>query len=336
MSMRVAVVGAGSWGTTLAARCARRGAATLWARRPELAAEVDAARVNAAYLPGVVLPPSLEVTASLERAVAGAELVLLAVPTRGMRATAAALAGAVAPGVPVVSLAKGLEAGTRRRMSEVVAEELPGHPVGVLTGPNLSHEIAAGRPAAAVVAVEDHDVAEAVGATLRDDVFRVYTNHDVVGCEVAGALKNVIAIAAGMAAGLGTGDNALAAVITRGLAELTRLGVAMGGEAQTFAGLAGVGDLVATCTSGHSRNRWVGEQLGRGRSLAEATAELPGVAEGVATSAVVVQLAAELGVEVPLSEEVRAVCHDGRSAREAYRRVLARDGGAEVRGLARR
>ncbi len=237
------------------------------------------------------------------------------------------------PWVPVVSLTKGLEQGSHLRMTQVISEVLPGHPVGALTGPNLAQEILAGHAAATVVAFSDDHIACELQRIFASDVFRVYTNPDVVGCEVGGALKNVIAIASGMADGLGTGDNTRAAVITRGLAELSRLGLAMGGRPLTFAGLAGMGDLVATCITRQSRNRYVGEQLGKGRTIEEIVAEMKMVAEGVKTSKVVVELAARYGVEMPIAEEVYRVIHEGRPATEAYRGLLRRDTGSELHGM---
>jgi glycerol-3-phosphate dehydrogenase (NAD(P)+) len=235
--------------------------------------------------------------------------------------------------VPVLSLAKGLEVGTHLRMTQVIAEELPGHPVGVLTGPNLAQEILAGHAAATVVAFSDDHIANELQRIFAGELFRVYTNPDVVGCEVGGALKNVVAIASGMADGLGTGDNTRAAVITRGLAELSRLGLAMGGELMTFAGLAGMGDLIATCISRQSRNRYVGEQLGKGRPMDEIVAEMKMVAEGIKTSKVVTELAGKYGVEMPIAEEVRAVVHEGRPAAEAYRGLLRRVQQSERHGM---
>jgi glycerol-3-phosphate dehydrogenase (NAD(P)+) len=246
-----------------------------------------------------------------------------------MREVLKDVAAHIRPWVPVVSLAKGLEPGSHLRMSEVIREVLPDHRAGVLTGPNLSKEIMSGFAAASVVAFEDADVAKQLQGIFNSGLFRVYTNHDVIGCELGGALKNVIAIATGMGDGLGVGDNTRSAVITRGLAEITRLGVAMGGETATFAGLAGIGDLVATCTSRHSRNRHVGEELGRGRTLDEIIAEMDQVAEGVKTSRVVMELGAKHGVDLPISHEVHGVLYDGRSPRQAYRGLIRRGPGAE-------
>ena len=330
---KVAVIGAGSWGTTVAALAASSVPTVLWARRPALAAEVETRHENADYLPGVVLPDSLRVTSSLEEAVAGSALVIMAVPSHGFRAVLSELAESIPAGAPVVSLAKGLEQGSHLRMTEVIAEVAPGHLAGVLTGPNLAREIAAGQPAATVVAMRDEEMARAVQEVLRTQTFRVYTNPDVVGCEMAGATKNVLAIAAGILQGLGLGDSSLAALVTRGLAELGRLGVAMGGERITIAGLAGVGDLVATCTSTLSRNRMVGEQLGRGRSLAEIMAEMRMVAEGVKTARPLLELAAAHGVEMPIGEQVASVLEGVTSPENAIRTLMSRSAKPEFDGL---
>jgi glycerol-3-phosphate dehydrogenase (NAD(P)+) len=303
----VVVVGAGSWGTTIAHLLSAKGPTTLWARSPELAEVLVTTRENRVYLPGVLLPPSLRATASLDAAVAHAEVVLVAVPSHGFRAVLETMAPALPAGAAVVSLAKGIEAGTNRRMSEIVAEVLPGHPVGVLSGPNLSHEVAAGQPAAAVVASKDESVARRVQALLHCGTFRVYTGTDVVGCEIAGASKNVIAIAAGVSDGLGFGENTRAVLVTRGLAEQGRLGLALGGQALTFGGLAGVGDLVATCASPLSRNRSLGVELGRGRRLDEVVAGMRMVAEGVRTARPLVALAEAHGVEMPIAAQVAAL-----------------------------
>jgi glycerol-3-phosphate dehydrogenase (NAD(P)+) len=333
MPIQVAVIGGGSWGTTVAHLCAKNTPTTLWARRDEVAVEVRDKHTNSAYLKGFDLTPSLHATSSLEEAVSEADLLVMGVPSHTMRETAQSLASYLRPWVPVVSLSKGLEQGTRLRMTEVLAAELPGHPHGVLTGPNLAKEILAGDAAASVIAMEDTSIAEALQDVFSTDVFRVYTNHDVIGCEVAGALKNVMAIASGMADGLGTGDNTRSAVITRGLAELTRLGCAMGGEQQTFSGLAGMGDLIATCISPQSRNRYVGEQLGKGRKTEEIIAEMNMVAEGVKTSRVVMELADQYGVDLPIAGEVFAVVHEGAPATDAYRGLLGRNVRSEMHGM---
>ncbi len=333
MEIRVAVIGAGSWGTTVAHLAACRTPTILWARDPAIAAEVDSAGSNTRYLPGLALSSELRATASVADAVAGADVVLVGVPSHGVRDTMASVAAHVPSSAAIVSLTKGFEQGSRKRMTEVLAEVLPGRPVGVLTGPNLAKEILSGHVAASVVAMSDPASARMVQEVLSGDNFRVYTNDDVVGCEVGGALKNVIAIASGMADGLGAGDNTRAAVITRGLAELTRLGVAMGGDPMTFAGLAGMGDLVATCISPQSRNRHVGEQLGRGRTIDEVVTEMDMVAEGVKAAPVAVELAREHGVEMPIAEQVAAVCAGRATAHDAYRELLARGQRPEVYGL---
>jgi glycerol-3-phosphate dehydrogenase (NAD(P)+) len=332
--MQVAVIGGGSWGTTVAHLCAKNAPTTLWARRADVVAEVRDEHRNSHYLAGFDLTPSLHATASLEEAVAAADVLVMGVPSHGMRETARELVGFLRPWVPVVSLSKGLEQGTRLRMTQVLEAELPGHPCGVLTGPNLAKEILAGGAAASVIAMEDPVIAEALQDVFACDGYRVYTNLDVIGCEVGGALKNVIAIASGMADGLGTGDNTRSAVITRGLAELTRLGCAMGGHQATFAGLAGMGDLIATCISPQSRNRHVGEQLGRGRTIEEVIEEMHMVAEGVKTSKVVMELAHEYGVSMPIAREVHRVVHEGGTAVEAYRGLLTRpDARSEMHGM---
>ena len=331
MSIRVAVVGGGSWGTTVAALASRNVPTTLWCRRPELADELNTNHTNCDYLDGFTLPEELAATSSLDEAVSGADVLVMGVPSHGMRATLGELAQYLTPGIPIVSLSKGLELGTDLRMTEVIADEVRGHPTGVLTGPNLAREILAGQAAASVVAFAEDGVADEVQEVFSGDLFRVYTNTDVVGCEIAGALKNVFAIASGMADGLGTGDNTRAAVITRGLAELSRLGMAMGGEPMTFFGLAGMGDLVATCISKQSRNRYVGEQLGLGRTIDEVVAEMKMVAEGIKTSKVVVDLAQRHGVDMPIASEVYGVLYEGRTAQDAYRGLLHRASGPEHR-----
>jgi glycerol-3-phosphate dehydrogenase (NAD(P)+) len=327
--MRVAVIGAGSWGTTVAHLAAHNMPTVLWCRRAELAAAINERHENPDYLDGFALHPELAATSSLEEATAEADLMVIGVPSHGFRDVVDAVGDHVRPWVPIVSLTKGLEQGTRKRMSEVVHERLPGHPVGVLTGPNLAKEVLGGYAAAAVVGMADEFIATEVQRVFANDNFRVYFHADVIGAELGGVLKNVVAIAAGMAVGLGAGDNTRAAVITRGLAEITRLGVAMGGDPMTFAGLAGMGDLIATCVSPQSRNRYVGEQLGRGRKIDEIIAEMHQVAEGVKSCRVVLDLANDIGVEMPITAEVVAVCHEGRTAMEAYRGLLRREAGHE-------
>lgn len=330
---KVAVLGAGSWGTAVATICCRSAPTVLWARRDELAARICAEHRNAAYLPDLDLPPELHATASIPEAVTDAGLVVMAVPSHGFRGILEQAVPWLDPGVPVVSLAKGLEQGSLLRMTEVAAEVVPDHPAGVLTGPNLAREVVSGQPTASVVAIADADLGQQVQLLLSTGTFRVYTNDDVVGCEIAGALKNVMAIAAGMTDGMGFGDNSKAALMTRGLAELTRLGVAMGGNPLTFAGLAGMGDLVATCISTQSRNRHVGHQLGLGRSLPDVVAEMNMVAEGVKTAPSVLKLAETHDVEVPIVEQVVEVLDGRKTAREIIPALMRRQVKAELDGL---
>jgi glycerol-3-phosphate dehydrogenase (NAD(P)+) len=333
--MRVAVIGAGSWGTTAAVLAAAHSEVRLWARRPELAEAMARTRSNPDYVTEAVLPHTVTPTADLAAALGGADVVVMAVPSHGFRAVLEQAATHVAAGVPVVSLAKGIEAGTLLRMTEVAAEVLgrDHSSVGVLTGPNLATEIVARQPAAAVVAFRDVDIADKVQALFMSPMFRVYTNPDVVGAEAAGALKNVMAIAAGMAHGLGYGDNSKAALVTRALAELSRLGIALGGSPLTFAGLAGMGDLVATCFSEHSRNRTVGVALGRGRSLDEIVAEMRMVAEGVKTTEAVLALSERHGVEMPIAAVVGKVLYEGARPAEMVESLMSRAAKAELHGI---
>jgi len=329
VELRVGVLGAGSWGTTVASLAAGNTPTLLWARRSEVADEINREHRNARYLGQLPVSESLRASDSIEEVVAQADVLVMGVPSHGFRAGLEDVRKFLRPWVPVISLAKGLEAGTLLRMTEVIAEVLPDHPCGVLSGPNLAREIMSGHAAASVVAMRDHTIMGAVQEIFRSGLFRVYRNHDVIGCEVGGALKNVIAIAAGMGDGLGVGDNTRAAVLTRGLAELTRLGVAMGGEARTFAGLAGMGDLMATCMSPQSRNHHVGVELGKGRSIQEIIDEMHMVAEGVKSCRVVMELAERHGVDMPIAREVFGVVHEGRTPRQAYRGLVRRAPGAE-------
>src|SRR5919206_2960400 len=288
---------------------------------------------NPDYLPGRTLPVSLRATPELGEALERADVVVLAVPSHGFRTVLTEAVAFVPPDAPVVSLAKGLEEGTLLRMTQVVHEVLGDRPdgrLGVLTGPNIAGEVMAGMPTASVVAMADPDCAASLQRLFMTGTFRVYTNPDVVGCEIAGVLKNVVAIAAGAAQGLGCGDNARAALITRGLAELTRLGLALGGNALSFLGLAGIGDLVVTCTSPRSRNRHVGEELGRGRSLPQILSDMHMVAEGVKSTASVLALAARAGVEMPIAEEVHAVLTGDRTPAEGVSALMLRQAKAEL------
>ncbi|MDN5939548.1 MAG: NAD(P)H-dependent glycerol-3-phosphate dehydrogenase, partial [Salinisphaera sp.] len=270
-------------------------------------------------LDGLALDPALRATTDMEAAVGSADVLVVGAPSHAFREVMVAARPHVRPWIPVVSLSKGLEGGSHKRMTEIIAEELPGHPAGLLAGPNIAREILQGMAAAAVVAMTDEAIARSLQALFTGPVFRVYTNDDVIGCELGGPLKNVIAIASGMGDGLGVGDNTRAMVITRGLAELSRLGVALGGGAAAFAGLAGMGDLLTTCMSPHSRNRRVGEELGRGRKLDEIIADMRMVAEGVKTTPVVMELAAAAGVAMPIAREVSAVLAGEQGATDAFR-----------------
>ena len=330
MPINVAVIGAGSWGTTVAALAAGNTPTILWSRRPELAAQINEAHVNVDYLANFVLPDELRATSSLEEAVRHADVLVMAVPSHGYRDVAAQAAPFVRPWVPIVTLAKGLERSSRKRMSEVTSDEMPGHPVAVLTGPNLAKEILSGQPAASVVAIDDEVIAAELQRIFSRPSLRIYTNPDVVGCEVSGVVKNVIAIASGMAEGMGFGDNTRATLITRGLAEMTRLGMAMGGQAMTFSGLAGIGDLIATCSSPQSRNTGVGRQIGQGKTIDEVLASTNMVAEGVKSSPSVLDLARRHGVEMPITEQVVGVCHHGRTAAEALGALMQRSRKSEL------
>jgi glycerol-3-phosphate dehydrogenase (NAD(P)+) len=321
--MRVTVLGAGSWGTTVAALlCRRDHEVLLWARNPRVAGEVEEQRTNTAYVPGARLPARLRATADIEQASRHAELLVVGVPTGAFRETLERARPFLAPWIPVVSLSKGLESGTHLRMTEVIKQVLPGRPAAALTGPNLAREILSGQAAASVIATEDLSVARALQGVLRSGLFRVYINHDVIGCEVGGALKNVIAIATGIAQGLSVGDNTRAAVISRGLAELTRLGVAMGAEAATMAGLAGMGDLIVTCVSPLSRNRTVGERLGQGERIEDILAGMTMVAEGVKTAQTVMDLAERYGVDLPICAQIKRVVTGQETVQDAYRGLM--------------
>jgi len=322
MTQRVTVLGAGSWGTTVASLTSRNAPTILWARDSDVAREIRERHRNERYLPGAKLPQALNATDSIEEALYDTDLLVMGIPSQSFRDTLHKAKKFLNPHVPIVSLAKGLEEETQLRMSEVIRAVLPDHPAAVLTGPNLAREIMAGFAAASVVAIEDQPLARRLQSVFHTGLFRVYTNPDVIGCELGGALKNVIAIASGMADGLGVGDNTRAAVITRGLAEITRLGVAMGGRPATFAGLTGMGDLLATCVSPLSRNRHVGEQLGRGRKVDDIIAEMHMVAEGVKSSRVVFELGKRYGVEMPISGWVYRVLYEGRTAKVAYSDLL--------------
>ncbi|MEP6598191.1 MAG: NAD(P)H-dependent glycerol-3-phosphate dehydrogenase [Actinomycetota bacterium] len=326
--MRAAVLGAGSWGTVFAKVLIDAGGeVTLWARRPELAAQINSEHHNNDYLPGVVLPPQLVATHDHVAALDGAGLVAFAIPSQSFRAKLVEWAPSLSADATLVSLMKGVELGTAKRMSEVIAEVAGASPdrIAVVSGPNLAPEIAAEQPTATVIACIDLDRAESVQQACANAYFRPYTNSDVVGCELGGAVKNVIALACGMAQGLGFGDNTVASLITRGLAETTRLGVKLGADPMTFAGLAGLGDLVGTCSSPLSRNRTFGERLGRGESLERAQEETHGqVAEGVKSCRSVLDLAQRHGVDVPIIQSVEAVCFAGLKPADMVRELMTR------------
>jgi glycerol-3-phosphate dehydrogenase (NAD(P)+) len=341
MTAGVAVIGTGAWGTTLA-RLVAQGPQTeapsaeviLWEHRPERAAEIERERENRAYLPGFHLPPRLRVTADLADVVRGREVILLVTPSQRMREHARLLAPLLAPGVIVISCSKGLELGTHLRMTQMLAQELPASArIGALSGPNLAREVAQGLPTGSVVASADAGAADRVRLALSTPTFRVYTSDDVVGVELGGALKNIIALGVGVNDGLGYGDNAKATFMTRGLAEMSRLALAAGANPLTLAGLAGLGDLIATCASPLSRNRTLGLELAAGKSLEQALAERKTVTEGVSTTRAALELAANLGVELPITEQIARVLFEGKPVREAVSSLMERDPKHELHGL---
>ncbi|WOC13512.1 NAD(P)H-dependent glycerol-3-phosphate dehydrogenase [Gordonia sp. MP11Mi] len=336
--MRAVVMGSGSWGTAVAKVLADAGNdVVMWARRPELAEQINTGHVNGDYLPGIELPHSLRAVSSPTEALAGRELVVCAVPSQSLRDNLSQWLDDLPSEAILLSLAKGVEVSSGKRMSEVIAEvtEFPAEQIAVLSGPNLAREVAQGQPAATVIACADEDQAKRVQAAFATGYFRPYTNTDVVGCEIGGAAKNVIALACGVASGLGYGENTLATIITRGLAETIRLGVALGADITTLAGLAGVGDLVATCSSPLSRNRTFGARLGEGANLEEAQAATNGqVAEGVKSCRSVRALAKAHGVEMPLTEAVYLLCHEGMSVQDMVTNLLGRSTKPEVYGPA--
>ncbi|MFE1172713.1 NAD(P)H-dependent glycerol-3-phosphate dehydrogenase [Streptomyces sp. NPDC058773] len=329
---RCAVYGTGSWGTAFAMVLADAGCeVTLWGRRADLVDAINNGRTNPDYLPGVELPASVRATTDPAEAARGAEFAVLAVPAQTLRANLAEWAPLLPADTVLVSLMKGVELGTAKRMSEVIEEvaKVPAERVAVLTGPNLAKEVAARQPATAVVACADEAVARRFQAACHTPYFRPYTNTDVVGCELGGAVKNVIALAVGIATGMGLGDNAKASLITRGLAETTRLGLAMGADAHTFAGLAGMGDLVATCSSPLSRNNTFGTNLGRGMTLQETIAVTKQTAEGVKSCESVLDLARRHGVDMPLTETVVEIVHEGKPPMVALKDLMSRSAKSE-------
>ncbi len=329
MKLKAGLLGGGSWGTTVAALIARHAPVTLWARNEATVDEINTHHTNSKYLPDAVLPERVRATNDIEEAVASMDVIVMGVPSQSFRSVLEQIKPHIRPWVPVISLSKGIELDTGKRMTELINEVLPGHPAGVLTGPNLAREIMAGYAAASVMAMDDEVIVTELQKLFHSGLFRVYTNLDVIGCELGGVLKNIIAIAAGMGDGQGAGENTRSAVITRGLAEITRLGVAMGGRPETFSGLAGTGDLIATCTSAQSRNRTVGYELGRGRTINAIIDEMFMVAEGVKSAPAVMALADKYGVDMPIAREVYHVVQGKSTARDAFRGLLRTHAGAE-------
>ena len=333
---RIAILGAGAWGTALAVSLARRGGhdLSLWAHSPAHAEELTDSGVNLRYLPGFVLPVDVRITARLTHAILGADIILSVVPSQHLRAVMDELAHALNPQQVLISASKGIEEKTFLRMSQIMREHASENPIGVLSGPSFAQEVAAGMPTALTIATDEIDNQQPIGLKLQDaftsPTLRVYRNDDVVGTELGGALKNVIALASGVVTGLDLGSNSAAALITRGIAEITRLSMACGGRRDTLAGLSGIGDLVLTCTGGLSRNRAVGIELGRGRKLPDILAGLNGkVAEGVRSTTAALGLAARYGVEMPITEQVAAILHEDKSPRDAIRELMTRPGRTE-------
>lgn len=328
-NLNVAVMGGGSWGTTVASLVSRNAPVKIWARNPATVEEINTQHTNETYLPGAKLPDKLVATNDIAEAVGGADVIVMGIPSQNFRTVLEEVKKHIRAWVPVISLTKGLELATGKRMTEIINEVLPGHPVGVLTGPNLAREIMAGQAAAGVIAMGDEIIVQELQKVFKSGLFRVYTNTDVIGCELGGVLKNIIAIAVGMGDGQGAGDNTRSALITRGLAEVTRLGVAMGGRPETFSGLAGIGDMIATCTSPQSRNRHVGVELGKGRDMQDIIDEMVMVAEGAKSAPAVIALSEQYGVEMPIARDVYRVLSGDATASRAFRGLLRVEAGAE-------
>jgi len=323
---RIAILGDGGWGTALGLFLLKQGhAVTLWGPFREYIECLRRERENKLFLPGVPLPETMHWTADRDEAVAGAEVVIMASPSKYYRSVLELFAGRLPSDCALLSVSKGLDAATHRRLTEIAGEVLGHKSVAVLSGPSLAGEVARGMPTAVVIACADHSRAHALQNIMTSPRFRVYTSEDVVGVELGGVLKNVMAIATGVSDGLGFGDNTRAALMTRGLAEMTRLGVASGARPETFAGLSGLGDLIVTCTSRLSRNHLVGERLGRGETLDQIVASMSQVAEGVTNCAIVRALARERGVRTPITDEVHAMLHEGRSPAQAMQALMLRD-----------
>ena len=327
------MLGGGSWGTTVASICARRGPTLQWVRSSGTAEDINKNHRNSEYLgDDVELPETLRATNDFNEAAHCADVIVMGVPSHGFRSVLTELAKELRPWVPVVSLVKGLEQGTNMRMSQIVEEVLPGHPAGILAGPNIAKEVAEGYAAAAVLAMPDRNLAGNLADLFRTKRFRTYTTEDVAGVEIAGALKNVYAIAVGMGYAMGIGENTRAMVMTRAVREMSKLGEAIGGHRDTFAGLAGMGDLIVTCTSKRSRNRHVGEELGSGKTVQQIIDSMNQVAEGVKASSVIMEFADKYGLHMPIAREVDAVVNHGSTVEEAYRGLMAEKPGHEVDG----
>src|SRR5258707_407397 len=330
---KVVVLGGGSWGTTVASICARRGPTLQWVRSEATAIDINDHHRNSRYLGNdVVLSDTLRATTDFAEAANCADIVVMGVPSHGFRGVLTELAKELRPWVPVVSLVKGLEQGTNMRMSQVIEELLPGHPAGILAGPNIAREVAEGYAAAAVLAMPDQHLATRLSALFRTRRFRVYTTDDVAGVEMAGAVKNVYAISVGVGYSMGIGGDTRALIIARSLREMTKLGVALGGNPETFPGLAGLGDLIVTCTSQRSRNRHVGEQLGAGKPIDEIIASMNQDAEGGKAASVIMEFGNEFGLNMPIAREVDAVINHGSTVEQAYEGLIVEVLGHEVLG----
>lgn len=336
--MKAAVIGAGGWGTALATVLSAKGYEVhLWIRNHELYKTILLKRINETYLPGVKLPVTIRPTLSLEEALWGKELIILAVPSQGVRQIAGEIAGLLPHKALIVNAAKGLEDSTYLRLSQVLQQELPERyhcRLAIISGPNHAEEVSRGLPSATVVASASPDTARQVQEAIMVTYFRIYTNPDLTGVELGGALKNIIALGAGILDGLELGDNVKATLVTRGLVEITRLGVALGARASTFSGLSGVGDLFVTCASRHSRNRSVGYKLGQGTSLDKIKEGMPAVAEGIITTRAAYHLSRKVGVEMPITEEIYRVLYHGKSPREAVQELMLRDPKKEIEDIA--
>ena len=329
MKLKVSLLGGGSWGTTVASIVSRNAPITMWARDADTVDEINKDHRNSKYLPDIDIPEAVKATHDIAEAVRDCDVLVMGIPSSNFRKVLEDVKPHLRPWVPVVSLTKGLELSSGKRMTELVEEVLPGHPVAVLTGPNLAREIMKGQAAASVIAMEDEIIVQQLQKLFHSGLFRTYTNTDLIGCELGGVLKNIIAIAVGMGDGLGAGDNTRSALITRGLAEVTRLGVKMGGKAETFAGLAGMGDMIATCTSPLSRNRTVGVELGKGRQIDEIIESMHMVAEGVKSAPTVMAMAEKHDVRMPIAKDVFDVVQGRKTPLDAFRGLVGRKVGAE-------